>query len=138
MFGNLTNRNIKGRMLRLIWEINNDLKARIKFDQEQYSQTFEVEDSIRQGSGLSAILYAQHAAKIIEDLEEIDVGIKIGGKTFPAIGWQDDITVIISDREEEQRITEILRKSAVKNRITFSEEKCKVLIIGKKHTKKDQ
>ena len=66
-----------------------------------------------------------------------DIGIKIGGKTFPAIGWQDDITVIISDREEEQRITEILRKSAVKNRITFSEEKCKVLIIGKK-IKKDQ
>ena len=86
VFGNLTNRNIKGRMLRLIWEINNDLKARIKFDEEQYSQTFEVEDSIRQGSGLSAILYAQHAAKIIEDLEEIDIGIKIGGKTFPAIG----------------------------------------------------
>ena len=137
VFGNLAKRNIKGRMLRLIWEINNDLKARIKFDEEQYSQTFEVEDSIRQGSGLSAILYAQHAAKIIEDLEEIDNGIKIGGRVFPAIGWQDDITVIISDREEEERITEILRKSAVKNRITFSEEKCKVLIIGKKHQKKD-
>ena len=137
VFGNLAKRNIKGRMLRLMWEINNDLKARIKFDEEQYSQTFEVEDSIRQGSGLSAILYAQHAAKITEDLEEIDNGIEIGGNVFPAIGWQDDITVIISDREEEERITEILRNSAVKNRISFSEEICKVLIIGKKHQKKD-
>ena len=77
VFGNLAKRNIKGRMLGLIWEININLKARIKFDEEQYSQNFEVEDSIRQGSGLSAILYAQHAAKIIEDLEDIDNGIKL-------------------------------------------------------------
>ena len=69
-------------MLRLTWEINNDLTAKIKFYEEQYSQIFEVEDSIRQGSGLSAILYAQHAAKIIEDLEEMDIGIKIGGKNL--------------------------------------------------------
>ena len=57
-------------------------------------------------------------------------------KVFPAIGWRDDITVIMSDREEEQRITETLRKSAVQNRITFSEAKCKVLILGKKTSEK--
>ncbi len=48
--------------------MNEDLNARIK--QEKDSDYFEVEESIRQGSGLSAILYAQQAAKVMEELED--------------------------------------------------------------------
>ena len=57
VFENLAKANIKGRMLRLTCEMNNDLKARIKFDKNQYSQTFQVGDSIRQGSSTRIICY---------------------------------------------------------------------------------
>ena len=101
VFSNLADRNIRGNILRLMIEINQNLMARIKGDKESYSQNFTVEESIRQGSGLSAILYAQHAAKVIEDVEKTGKGTVVGSKIIPAIGWQDDITLIIPEREDE-------------------------------------
>ena len=102
--GKLASRGITGNILSIIWEINNHLQARIKCDEERYSQEFEVEESIRQGSGLSAILYAQHAGKIIEDLQsENGIGTEMGEMKVPAIGWQDDITAIINDPPRRRR-----------------------------------
>ena len=101
VFRNLVSRGITGNILSIIWEINNHLQARIKCDEERYSEEFEVEESIRQGSGLSAILYSQHAVKIIEDLQkENGIGTEM---KVPAIGWQDDITAIINDPPRRRR-----------------------------------
>eukprot|EP00112_Aurelia_sp_Birch-Aquarium-sp1_P009489 Seg208.12 transcript_id=Seg208.12/GoldUCD/mRNA.D3Y31 product="LINE-1 retrotransposable element ORF2 protein" pseudo=true protein_id=Seg208.12/GoldUCD/D3Y31 len=136
VFNNLTDRNIKCNILTLIIEINQNLVARIKGDEESYSQNFTVEESIRQGSGLSAILYAQHAAKVIEDVEKTGRGTAIGRKIVPAIGWQDDITLIIPEREDEAVMIQAMTKSAEENQIIFSEEKCKILIIGKQRKRK--
>ena len=112
-------------------DINQSLIARIKGDEESYSQNFTVEESIRQGSGLSAILYAQHAAKVIEDVEKTGKGTAVGNKIIPDIGWQDDITLIIPEREDEDIMIKTMTKSTEENQIMFSEEKCRVLIIGK-------
>ena len=102
-------------------------------DEDLYSKYFEVEEAIRQGSGLSAILYAQHAGKIIEELDEEDINdMAIGEMKVPAIGWQDDITVILNNENTEEEIIKKLEESAERNRIIFSEDKCKTLNIGKK------
>ena len=133
VFHNLAKRGITGQILKIIWEINNNIKARIKMDEDLYSKYFEVEEAIRQGSGLSAILYAQHAGKIIEELDEEDINdMAIGEMKVPAIGWQDDITVILNNENTEEEIIKKLEESAERNRIIFSEDKCKTLNIGKK------
>ena len=69
VFSNLIKRGIKGEVLELLWKINNNIRARIKEDSQTYSSEFTVEESIRQGSCVSAILYAQHVASVVEDLE---------------------------------------------------------------------
>ena len=83
------------------------------------------------------LLFAvQHAGKIIEDLQsENGIGTEMGEMKVPAIGWQDDITAIIKDPEEEDKYIEIMEKSAKENRIIFSKEKYKVLEIGKEKRK---
>ena len=68
---------------------------------------------------------------MIEDVEKTGKGTAVGNKIIPAIGWQDDITLIIPEREDEDVMIKTMTKSAEENRIIFSEEKCKVLIIGK-------
>ena len=132
VFKNLSERGIKGRMLKLIWKINNDMSAKIKKG-ETTSEPLTVEESIRQGSVLSANIYAQHAATLIEDMEEKEMGIKIQDIFAPAIGWQDDITMIPQSEEETEQMTKAIEESARKNRIRFSdgEDKCKILRIGK-------
>ena len=128
---NLMERGINGQILNLIWQINNNMKARIKED-DIYSDEFEVEESIRQGSCLSAIIYAQHIAKVVEDLEEKDFGRKVGKCKIPAIAWQDDVTLIPEGEEEEDQMIKVFEKGTRENRINLSEKKTKVIIIGKK------
>ena len=129
---NLSKRKINGKILRLIWNINNELKARIKWDEVTHSEEFDVEGSVRQGSGLSAILYGQHAGCTIEKCEKEKIGSKLAEQYVPAVGWQDDITMLASDDEEEKEIVKYVLQSAKENKIQFSDEKCKYLIVGKK------
>ena len=133
VFKNLVNRGIQGRLLNLIWLINDNLKARIKKDQ-MVSNTLEVEESIRQGSSLSAILYAQHAGTLIEDLQKEELGLKIGNMFIPAIGWQDDITMIAKNKDEETKMSEVIEESSKRNRIYFSnDKKCNIVRMGRKN-----
>ena len=55
VFHNLVKRGIKGEILDLLWRLNNNILARIKYDTQMHSEEFEVEESLRQGGGLSAI-----------------------------------------------------------------------------------
>ena len=56
----------------------------------------------------------------------------MGNIPVPAIGWQDDITIMAKNKEEEEEIVKVICNSAKKQRINFSNEKCKYLIIGNK------
>ena len=108
------------------------MKARIKHDEKTFSKEFNVEESIRQGSGLSAILYAQHSGKLIEDCEQQNVGTLMGSIHVPAIGWQDDITMMARNQKQEDKIVNVTVNSAKEQKINFSEDKCKYIIIGNK------
>ena len=137
VFANLVNRGIKGEILESVWKINNGIKARIKEDTQLHSEEFMAEESIRQGSCLSAILYGQHVASVVEDVQAKDLGKKIGSIRIPAVAWQDDVTLIPSDEEEEEKMVMEFEKSTEKNRIKLAiKKKTMVLEIGKKSTKK--
>ena len=99
-----------------MWQINNNLISRIKYDQEIYSEEFNVEDSLRQGDGLSAILYAQHVGKIIENCVERKIGTKINEEHIPAVGWQDDVTILAEDSKMEKELIEEIEKTAKKTK----------------------
>ena len=132
IFVNLAQKGIEGKILNLMWQINNNLISRIKYDEEIYSEEFNVEDSLRQGGGLSAILYAQHVGKIIENCVERKIGTKINEEHIPAVGWQDDVTILAEDSKMEKELIEEIEKTAKKQRIKFSADKCKYIKIGRK------
>ena len=132
VFNNLMKRGINGEILQLIWKMNNNARARIKENSITHSEVFDVEESIKQGGGLSAILYGQHIGSVVEDLEEEKFGPKIGSMHVPAIAWQDDVTLIPKDDEEETKMIDIFEESTDRNRVRLAiEKKTKVLTIGK-------
>ena len=90
VFKNLMKRGIDGELLQLIWKMNDNARARIKENSIRHSEEFLVEESIKQGGGLSAILYGQHISGVIEDLVEKNLGAKIGNIHVPALAWQDN------------------------------------------------
>ena len=135
VFENLMKRGIHGEILQLIWNMNDNARARIKENSFMHSEEFDVEESVKQGGGLSAILYGQHISGVVEDLEEEKLGPKIGSIHVPALAWQDDITLIPGDENEESKMIESFEKSTDKNRVRLAiEKKTKALIIGKHNT----
>ena len=135
VFENLMKRGIHGEILQLIWNMNDNARARIKENSFMHSEEFDVEESVKQGGGLSAILYGQHISGVVEDLEEEKLGPKIGSIHVPALAWQDDITLIPGDENEESKMIKSFEKSTDKNRVRLAiEKKTKALIIGKHNT----
>ena len=132
VFKNLIKRGISGEILELIWKMNDNTKARIKENSVSHSEVFEVEESLKQGGGLSAILYGQHIGAVVEEMEEEKLGPKVGNIYIPALAWQDDVTLLPKDSGEEQKIIESFERSTDQNRVKLAiEKKTKVLIIGK-------
>ena len=81
-----------------------------------------MEDSTRQGSGFSAILYGQHAGKTIEKCEEKELGTKMVNQHVPAIGWQDDITILASDNTAEKNIISSIMQTTNKRGLYFQKK----------------
>ena len=122
VFHNLCERGVTGNILEVMWKINSDIFARIKIDEKNASEPFSVEESIRQGSGLSVICYSQDVAKCVEEIEKTKRGTKIGNIRIPAVAWQDDMTVMIGDKTEEKELTSKLIESTKENRIILSKK----------------
>ena len=132
VFYNLVKRGVKGEILDLLWRLNNGIIARIKHDTQNHSEEFEVEESIRQGGGLSAIFYGQHVGCVVEDLEKKNFGKQIGDVKIPAVAWQDDVTLIPKDKKEESDMITEFEHSTDENRIKLAiKKKTKVLTVGK-------
>ena len=132
VFNNLMKRGINGQILQLIWNMNDNAKARIKKDSNHHSEEFIVEESLKQGGGLSAILYGQHISGTIEDLEEKKMGLKVGNIHVPALAWQDDVTLLPKDNDEEPAMIKAFENSTEKNRVKLAiEKKTKALVVGK-------
>ena len=114
------------------WRLNNGIIARIKHDTQNHCEEFEVEESIRQGGGLSAIFYGQHVGCVVEDLEKKNFGKQIGDVKIPAVAWQDDVTLIPKDKKEESDMITEFEHSTDENRIKLAiKKKTKVLTVGK-------
>ena len=132
VFKNLMDRGIKGEILELIWKITTNATSRIKENSIVHSSEFIVEESVRQGGGLSAILYGQHVSSVVEDLESQKMGPTIGRIQVPAVAWQDDLTLFPDGKDEEEKMIGHFEKSTDKNRITLAiEKKTKSLTVGK-------
>ena len=131
VFQNLMKRGVQGEILELIWNMNNNARARIKESSIQHSDEFIVEESLKQGGGLSAILYGQHVSGVIEDLVQEELGPKVGTIHVPALAWQDDVTLLPKDDKEEPIMIEKFEISTDSNRIKLAiEKKTKALVIG--------
>ncbi len=132
IFKNLMNRGVTGELLELIWKINDHAKSQIKENSITHSDEFIAEESIRQGGGLSAILYGQHVSSVVEDLEQQEMGPIIGEIHVPAIAWQDDVTLVPDGKDEEKRMINLFEDSTDRQRITLAvEKKTKSLLVGK-------
>ena len=71
------------------------------------------------------------AGKVMEKMEEEEIGNVVGRRTIPGVAWQDDLIVIANSQDNEKKLVNSLDKSTKQNRILLEPTKCKTITIGK-------
>ena len=90
----------------------------------------------RQGSRLTGRLFSKMMDTLSEELHTKDYGLELaGGLTINTLLWVDDVLTIAKDEPSQVKTLEIVNEFAIKHKLKWGQEKCKVMRIGE-HGKK--
>ena len=121
-------RGLKGKVWRILKNMSKNLKASIK---TKHGKTREIEMEIggRQGSRLTGRLFSKMMDVLAEEL--LDEGFHMTDIFRIAILlWVDDVVTFTESEEEQVRILETVNQFALKHKIQWGREKCKVMRVG--------
>ena len=131
LFKKLYTLGIKGKMLRVIWDLYTGNTARVQV-QNFLSKKFQIHRGVLQGSKLGPILFNIFINDLLKDLHDSSLGAQVAGLIISTLGFADDI-ILIADRPDHlQRLISKCQTWASKNRMSFSLDKCKVMVFNRK------
>ena len=103
------------------------------------SEMFPIVNGTRQGSVLSPALFGIYMDEILANLRTLGVGCYVGGVFMGAMGYADDLVLLIHSRTAMQMMLQACEEFGTRNNLLFStnpdpdksKTKC-VLMFGKK------
>jgi len=116
---------------RLITSLYMSQKAVVKIQQE-FSGESEIGRGVRQGCCISPLLFNIYAEAMMEEaMEDIEEGIKVGGKLLKDVRFADDQAMIAGSESGLQRIMDSLNTTAIKYGMKINIKKTKVMKVSK-------
>ena len=127
LFQTLEEMKVDLKTLNLIRETLTNTISKVKFMGE-LSEPFDVKTGVRQGDGLSPILFNVVLEKVIRTWEKDVTGIQLGRKKenithVKCLAFADDIAILSNTRMEAQRALEKLHEIAIKTGLQISYQK---------------
>lgn len=123
--------NVDWRDRRLIMNLYMQQKAVVKVLQE-YSEESDLGRGVRQGCCMSPLLFNIYAeAMMIEAMEGLEEGIKVGGKLLQDIRFADDQGMVASSESGLQKIMDRLSATAEEYGMKINIKKTKVMKVSK-------
>ena len=123
-------RGLKGKAWRILKNMSKNLRASIK---TKHGLTREIEMEIggRQGSRLTGRLFSKMMDVLAEELLELNEGFSMSDIfKIALLLWVDDVVTFAESEEEQKRILELVNQFALKHKIQWGKEKCKVMRVG--------
>ena len=127
-------KGLKGKVWRILKELSTDLKANIK---TRYGITEEINMDIggRQGSRLTGRMFAKMMDLLAEEILLSGEGVNLDEDFIIGILlWVDDVVSCVEGHENQEKILERIAEFAVKHKLKWGQQKCKVMQIGKNKT----
>ncbi|KAL1452545.1 hypothetical protein WDU94_006766 [Cyamophila willieti] len=103
-------------------------KAKVRIEDE-YTEVFHVNTGVRQGDGISPLLFNIVLEKALKKTSQMDKGINIG-TVINLLAFADDIVLIAEKKEDLVSLAETLLNEAKKVGLNVSTEKTKYMKIG--------
>lgn len=119
---NLWNTNVKGKIWRTIYLINNKSTLTIK-TAFGTTDAFEVGETIKQGSVLATTLAALHTDTVTKLFANKALSLKYGNIKIENLLFQDDILKIQENEEDLNKANKVYETFQNNNRLQFHEDK---------------
>ena len=104
MMDTLKQLGVDWRDRRLIWELYTKQQAVVRVADE-YTNTCSIGRGVRQGCSLSPLLFSIYAEKMmVEALDGVDEGVKVGGSLLKDIRFADDQGMVAETQNKDFRI----------------------------------
>ena len=94
------------------------------------SNTFSVQNGVRQGAVLSPILFSLYVNDLIDILRASGLGCYVANKFFGIVAYADDILLLAPKRHVLQKMVDISESYMIDHKINFSPQKTKCLCFG--------
>ena len=102
---------------------------------EEESDLFKTTIGVKQGGPLSPLLFAMYVDDLIERVEKMNTGPRLGELILDIILYADDILLIASSKEELQKKIDIVSQYGREFEIKFNPDKTFYLEFGGKNKK---
>jgi hypothetical protein len=117
---------------RLITNLYMGQEIKIRIDGED-SQPGKLGRGVRQGCPLSPLLFNIYIEEVIKSaMDEVEEGVKVGGKLIKALRFADDQAMVADSWEGLQKMIDKLNKISIEYGMKINIKKTKVMRIGKK------
>ena len=121
---------INGNFFNIIKNIYNNDKACVKLN-NQYTETFGINQGVRQGCVLSPLLFNIFLADLPKKLESISGKVKIDTLEINSLIWADDLVLLSENENNLTQLLETLDAYCKDNKLTINIEKSKCMIFNK-------
>ena len=119
---------VPAHLIQLIRSLYTDQEATVR---SQYGDTdwFKIEKGVRQGCILSPFLFNLYAELIMRklDLEETDIGVKIGGRNINNLRFADDTTLLAETEDDLEHLILRIKRESEKMGLYLNIKKTKIM-----------
>ena len=123
--------DIKGNFFNIIKNIYCNDKACIKINNMEITDTFEINQGVKQGCILSPLLFNIYMADLSKILDQV-LHERYPDAEYPScILWADDIIMMSEDEVVFQNMLKALEVYCTENELTLNTEKTKCMIFNK-------
>ena len=133
LFYKLLNNGITGRLYNAIKLIYKNPLSCLRLN-SFYTDWFSPENGVRQGDTMSPTLFALYINDLVENLNEIGKGVKIGNNSVSALLYADDIVLLAEKETDLQDMLNVLDKWCTNWRMVVNISKTKILHFRPKST----
>ena len=126
---NLWSKGIRGKIWRIIRNLNNNLTSKIK-TRFGYTRNIKIEESLRQGGVLSGTEFASLIDCAEDELKAAGLGVQYGDTLLSSLLLMDDIILLAESPQQLQSMLDTMDKFASKHHLTYNLSKSKVMITG--------
>jgi len=124
--------NRQPRIRRVVKQMYDNITTRIKVmgeDGPELSESYDASQGVREGSGLSPILFTVFINDIVDKLEECELSEELAS-SLRALLYADDTALVAASAGDLQKLVDKAAEHANENQYQFSVKKSKHVVFG--------